>query len=411
MVFKRIRQTLFAPVVVEDKFDAACFNLILFDIFFMPLFPWFSVSLSLPIMLYWYFRRGRFTKYEIEHKFFGIIVILMAISTMFSVFEFDGARYNTDFVTSFKRFMQYITSFMYFFFFQYFFALYRRSITNIIFWGIVYITIFALIYSFNLDAFINFKQLVCPFDPQVSRWNEGVLLMYRFNHMWADPNNVAYATVALSIFYFVEDSTSVIKKYILLICLAYVILCTMSFGGLGVASVLIGYLFLFTNIFRSDKTTILVGILFVVLIVLYILENLEYFTMLVDVGFAQRQEIYGNDGMADGGGRGADFINGLSKFNPLFLFVGSGKEGFVTEIGHICIWYMYGFPVYIYFLYVLFRKRRRQSLIEYLSTIPLFAGFTMNIAIGEQKYMLLTLLISAFYSAKYYNLNYQYSVS
>jgi len=111
-------------------------------------------------------------------------------------------------------------------------------------------------------------------------------------------------------------------------------------------------------------------------------------------------DLYDTDGISGGGGRGADLITGLRKFNPLFLFIGSGKEGFVTEIGHIYVWYMYGLPVYIYFLYMLFRKRKRQLLKEWLIIIPMFVGFTMNIAIGEQKYLLLLLLFNAYYTAK-----------
>ena len=403
-MFGKVKDILFSPTVREDKFDALCFNLILFDIFFVPLFPLFSVSISLPVMLYWYMKRGKKCKYVAEQRNFGVIVVLMFVSTLFSLIDFEDSSYNTDFITSFKRFVQYITSFGYFFLFLYFFINYARRINNIVFWGIVYITGYALLYTFNQEQFIYMKQTLCPFDPQVGRFLDHQLPFFRYNYLWADPNNVAYATTSLSVFYLVEERESTIKKYIVMACLAYIILCTMSFGGIGVAAAIVGYVVVFTDRLKSSKFAVLVGIIAIILIAGYVIVNFDFFYQIYDSGIAQRQDIYGDEGMAGGGGRAADFMRGLREFNPLFLCVGSGQEGFVTEIGHFYVWYMYGLPVYIYFMKVLFWKRKKLSWAEYMPILPMFVGFTMNIAIGEQKYMLLTLLISAYYYAKSYNM-------
>lgn len=401
----KIKQSLFCPSLIENQFDSKCFNLILFDIFFLPLFPWFSVSISLPILLFWFSKKGHLTKFEPEHKPFGIIVVLMAISTIFSLIGFEDASYNTDFFTSFKRFVQYITSFCYFFFFMYFFIQNQRKVTNIVFYGIVYITLYAVFYTLYQDAFVQFKQIICPFDPQVDRWLDGNLLaVYRFNYLWADPNNVAYAITSLSLFYIIEERESILKKYIVLGCLLYVLLCTMSIGGIGVAAVLISFVFFFTDRFWSGKSPAIIVLIALIITVGLVSYNFDYLYQMYDSGIRTRQDLYGSDGMSGGGGRWKDLLRGLSEFNPLFLVVGSGQEGFVTEIGHIYVWYMYGLPVYIYFLYVLFRKKARQTFTEYLPIVPMFVGFTVNIAIGEQKYMLLLILISSYYSAKSYRL-------
>lgn len=400
-MFTKIRKVLFDSEVSEDRFDSLCFNLILFDVFFIPLFPLFSVSVSLPLLLYWFLKRGKRTYIVRERKYFPLVVILMVFSTLFSVFDFEGASYNTDVITSAKRCIQYITSFMYYFFFAYFFMRYKRSINNIVFWGIIYITLYALLYTINQDAFIHLKQIICPFDPQVKRWLQGnQLLVYRFNYLWADPNNVAYASTTMSLFYFIEEKKAALKKYLVLLCLIYILVCTMSIGGIGVAVVLLSYLFVFTNSFRTNTSTIVIGLIILSGCVGYIIYNFDFFYQLIESSIGLRMDLYDTDGISGGGGRGADLITGLRKFNPLFLFIGSGKEGFVTEIGHIYVWYMYGLPVYIYFLYMLFRKRKRQLLKEWLIIIPMFVGFTMNIAIGEQKYLLLLLLFNAYYTAK-----------
>ena len=323
----------------------------------------------------------------------------MIFSTLFSLLGFEGSSYHTTFSTSIKRFFQYIFSFWYFFFFLYFFSKYDRKINSIIFWGVIYITIFAIIYSFNRDLFIYIKQILCPFDPQINRWLNKELLVFRYNFLWADPNNVAYAATSLVLFYLVEEKKEVIYKYILLVCLSFILLCTMSFGGLGVAFVLVSYIVFFTNSLNNSKTSIILGIIAIIGIILFIYTNLDYFQEIYSTGIERRHSIYGNQGIAGGGGRMADFIHGLKEIQPLFLIVGSGQEGFVTEIGHIYLICMYGLPVYIFFMYIMFGKKRGQKFIQYLTIIPMFVGFTINIAIGEQKYLLIILLISAYYAA------------
>lgn len=245
------------------------------------------------------------------------------------------------------------------------------------------------------------KQVLCPFDPQIARWINYELLVYRFNYLWADPNNVAYATTSLSLFYIIEEKKSVIRKYIVLLCLAYILLCTMSLGGIAVAFVFFTIITLFSNVFRRNKSDFFIGTIAILMIVVFVSYNFEFFYDLFNSGILKRHEVYGSIGTAGGGGRVEDFLRGVQKFNPLFLIVGSGQEGFVTEIGHIYLICLYGLPVYIYFMYVLFKKKHNQTLFEYITILPLFIGFTMNIAIVEQKFLLITILISAYYSAKY----------
>lgn len=386
-----------------NRIDKICFYIILIDIFFIPLFPLFSVSMSLPVLLYWYFIRGKKTRFIREQKYFGIVIVLMLISTLFSLFGFEGSSYQTTFSTSIKRFFQYLFSFWYYFFFVYYFIKNPININKLVFYGIVYIGLFALLYFFSTDVFIRVKQILCPFDPQVARWLNHELPVYRFNFLWADPNNVAYAATSLSLFYIVEERQAIVRKYLVLLSLLLILLCTMSIGGIGVAAGLIPLIFLFSDSFRRDKKHLIISIFVLLLVVAFIIYYYGFFYELVEKGILARREIYDSNGSDGAGGRGGDFLRGLGRMNPLFLFVGSGQEGFVTEIGHLYLICMYGFPVYVYFMYILFKKRHHQTLFEYLTIIPVFIGFTMNIAIIEQKFLLITLLISAYYSAKSYN--------
>lgn len=384
-----------------ERIDKFCFYSILIDIFFIPLFPSFSVSISLPILLYWFLIRGYKTKVLQERKYFSLIIVLMTISTFFSLVGFEGSSYDTTFSTSLKRFFQYLFSFWYYFFFVYIFKTYKVNINNIIFWGIIYIGLFALIYFYSQDLFITIKRTLCPFDPQVERWLNHELPVYRFNFLWADPNNVAYAIGSLSLFYIVEDKKAVIKKYVILLCLLFTLLCTMSLGGIVVITPLILVILFFSKSFRQNKLNLIIGLLALLGLVFFIYTYFDFFYELINSGIIKRHDIYDSNGSDGAGGRSDDFMRGLGKLNPIFLFVGSGQEGFVTEIGHLYLLCMYGLPVYIYFMYIMFRKFRRQTYFEYFTLLPIFVGFSMNIAIGEQKFLLITLLISAYYTAKY----------
>lgn len=393
---------LFVKSIYERRIDTICFNLILFDIFFLPLFPWFSVSISLPIIIYWYLTNRRKVRFLKESRYFGIIVVLMVISTLFSFLDFGDLRYETTFSTSVKRFFQYLFSFWYFFFFLYFFSKYKRNISNIIFWGIIVIACYALIYSFNQELFFNIKKTLCPFDPQIFRAD--TVFIYRYNFLWADPNNVAYASTGLVSFFIIESKGDIIRKYISILCLLFILLCTMSIGGICIAIVTIGYIVCFSKGLRQGKISLVNGLVVIFLLMVLVIQYGEYFVELYNNGLGKRQDLYGGSGISGGGGREEDFINGLGKLNPIFLVAGSGQEGFVTEIGHIYLLCLYGLPVYIYFMYILFGKRKKQTFLEYISIIPFFVGFTMNIAIGEQKFLLMLLLISAYYAARNYNL-------
>lgn len=402
MLIGKVKSELFAPTFPEDRLDANCFNLIVFDLCFLPLFPLFSVSLTLPVIVYWYYKRNKYFSQNIEHRYFKNIIIIMILSTFISlIYWSDMVQLETTFVTSVKRFFQYLTSFWLYYLLYYFFYKYKRNISNIIFWALLNILVYALIYTYNQELFISLKQTLCPFDPQVARWLDKTLPVYRFNYLWADPNNVAYAISGLSAFYLVESSKeSVIRKYIVIIVTSFVLITTMSIGGIAVFGAILGFIACFTTKLRGSKKAICIGVVMIIIIINFIGYYWDFFYEILESGLLKRTEIYGDDGLKGGGGRLHDLLRGLNYFNPMFFLVGSGKEGFVTEIGHIYISYMYGIPVYIFFIYILFRKRYRQTLVEYMPILPFFVAFTINIAIIEQKVLLFLILFSAYYSAK-----------
>ena len=389
-----------------DNFDKFCFWTILIDIFFFPYFSIISTSYSIPLIVLWFLLRGKRTHNVTEYKYFPVVIILMVIAVVMCLLYSGETLYETTFITSVKRFVQYLTSFWYFFFFAYYIKRYRPNLNKIVFWAIIYIAVLALFYFLFRDSYATIKATLHPADNHTRRWLLGVLYEYRYNFLWSDPNNVAYAVTAMVLFYFSEDRQGKLsQKMILLVCLAFVLFCTMSIGGIIIGVLSIGF-FAIANALSNRTLTIrsktLISLPIVLAVGVFVIavfwdKIMNFLTSDVIESLLRRISFY-EDSSDITGGRGDDLANAIELLNPLFIFIGSGKEGFTTENGHIYLIAMYGLPVYIFFMYVLFgRKQMRMK--KYIIFLPLFVGFTMNIAIIEQKYLLIALLFAAYFSA------------
>lgn len=389
-----------------DNFDKFCFWTILIDIFFLPYFSIISTSYSIPLIVLWFLLRGKRTHNVTEYKYFPLIVMLMLVAVAMSLVYFGETLYETSFMTSVKRFVQYLTSFWYFFFFVYYIKRYRPNLSKIIFWAVIYIATLGLFYFLFRDNYAAIKATLHPADNHTKRWLSGALYEYRYNFLWSDPNNVAYAVTSMVLFYFSEEGQGrLLQKIILLVSLAFILFCTMSIGGIitGVLSI-VSFVIIkaLSNRMLTIKTKTLISLpiilaLGVLGIIVFWSKIINFLTSDVIKGVLRRISFYDNSSDITGG-RFDDLTNAMKLLNPLFFFIGAGKEGFTTENGHIYLVAMYGLPVYIFFMYVLF-GRKQMKLNKYIIFFPLFVGFTMNIAIIEQKYLLITLLFAAYFSA------------
>lgn len=98
-----------------------------------------------------------------------------------------------------------------FFFFKYYFETYRVSINKVYFYSIIYIVIFAFFYFLNSEAYASIKILVNPVDNHTRR-ALGHEIIYRFNFLWADPNNVAYAVGTLLLTFYQKNRKSIFQR-------------------------------------------------------------------------------------------------------------------------------------------------------------------------------------------------------
>lgn len=183
-----------------------------------------------------------------------------------------------------------------------------------------------------------------------------------------------------------------------MILICFTELCTASNGGiimlLLVLSLQIIFKFLYLIKSRININKILFMLFLLALLILiyrytslykYIYNNYIRITL-------ERASYYSSSS----GGRFDDLVNSFKYLEPFMLILGSGNEGFASEIGHIYWIGMYGGISYLIFMYIMFRVKLNKNYKKFIWMIPFFVGFTMNIAIGEYKWMAIYLFLLAY---------------
>lgn len=383
------------------------FYLIIIDIMFLPYFTLISVSFSVFLIIPWFILNYKKVKKDNEFAFFKLLIILMIISTYISLFYTQNLQIETSLLTSVKRLFQYIICFLYYFYFKNFFKHNSIDLKKIVLFFVFYVMIFAIFYRLLPLDYAKIKIAIHPVDNHTIRYLSNAVT-YRFNYLWTDPNNVAYCFIGVVIWIITRNNISLFLKFVSVIIALFVTFSCMSNGGLIIALCMLLFLILkwLSEVFILQriniKTIWFVIVVIVCLITLYNCTSLGgyiYDNFLLNN--INRFNYYSNNNIAMGG-RILDIKKTISLLSPLFLLIGSGKEGFSYEIGHFYWICMYGLPAYILFIRIVFYKYKQIKLNDYIFIVPFFIGFTLNIAIGEFKWMVILLMFVA-YSKRFIN--------
>lgn len=387
------------------NFNDICFWIITIDIFFLPYLPFVAISGSVLFVALWLLNNILHSqRKELKDKekiFFILMLFIMLISTLCNLFYTGNVHFNTSFSTASKRLVQYCLSFGVYFFYKDYFKRHSITINKIILIFIIYVAIFAILYNFFPMKYAIYKYYITPSDNHTMRYLSN-MVSYRFNYLWVDPNNVAYLIAGISAWYLFNTKNKFTHKMILMIFSIYIIFSTQSIGGLiMLISVVILYIMYFIIKFlksKFDAKTIFYGAIIVVcLLSIYKFSPIGQYiknTYISNINNIKiRSENYSNMTI---GGRGEDIIKAINYLNPILLIVGSGNEGFSYEIGHFYWIGMYGLISYLIFVWIVFRKIKEQSFEEYIWILPFFVGFTLNIGIGEFKWLSILFFLLAY---------------
>lgn len=376
------------------------FWMISIDIFFLPYLSFVAVSGSVFIVAIWLLINIRKIYVSNEFSLFVIMVIFMVFSTLMNFLYTGNVRFNTTFITAVKRLFQYILCFGTYFFYKDYFLKNNINISKLIFKAIIFMTILAIFFKLFPYKYATIKILINPADNHTRRFlaNE---VNYRFNYFWTDPNNISYLLGGLTTWIFLQKNVTIIKKFIVLCSSIFIALCTLSNGGIIVIAIMCIIISLYKIIGALKKgidLKILIEFTLLILLTVFLFE----FTDLKDLIKSDYISLFTNrindyisrDSIT--GGRLEDLKEAIRYLSPTMLIIGTGNEGFVTENGHIYWIGMYGIPAYCIFMWLMFRKERYQGFMQYIWVVPFFVAFTMNIAIGEYKWLAIYLMLLAY---------------
>lgn len=385
--------------ISKVSFSDFCFWFSVFDILFLPYFKWFSISFSVPFIAAWLianiervFKRGE-----------GTIVKLMGIAMLASViisvvYPFD-LRIYTSLSTTVKRSIQYFIILGYYLFYVNYFKNRKVRIDKALGYFIFFTAVLALIYQIIPDLYANVKYFLYPADNHTMRYlnNE---VEYRFNGLLVDPNNVAYVIDGVMAWLLLKEDIATSKKLLVMVASLFIVLSTASTGGLVAYTIVFALMalrMLEPNILKVKPSAVISIMVFVICAVavlsqesVQVIIKEKLFTLLQSrvEHYTTRRDV--------SGGRLSDFVKSLQYMNPLMLVVGIGKEGISFEIGHLYYIGLYGLPAYLGFMWISFRLDRKQRKRDLIWMLPFFIGFTINIAIGEFKWLAIYYLMLAY---------------
>jgi hypothetical protein len=89
----------------------------------------------------------------------------------------------------------------------------------------------AVYYIFDRYGFAHFKTIVNKYDGVVIGFGNDYAT-FRYNFLWTDANNPAYAFTAVMVFLLMKYKFPLYQKGLLMICVLILVLTSMSTGGL-----------------------------------------------------------------------------------------------------------------------------------------------------------------------------------
>ena len=382
--------------------EEVIFWIVAVDILFMPYWNIVVVPISYAIILWWVIKKYKvILKYD-ESVIIALSMFLMLVSTIY------GSVYNYEYGVvgdNVKRLIQFYFAFGYYFFFKYNFEKYVIDLKKIMWLFVLFVFGFAVLFNQNIGLFSKITQM----------WNVGntynVIMqssslmngVFRYNFIWTDPNNIAYAITGIITFILLYTNTGVGEKIILLAINIYVLVSSMSSGGwiCFAISWLACILFKFKskNVIRrytSKKSLVITYIVIIAIIALWYMDVMEE-VLKSDLVYNALNRLRNNEES-----RTAIWMRILKGDNIFkYILIGKGSELYIkgisraTHSGHLFWIYAYGFLSYFIFIKEFFWVGLK-NVQKYIPLISFFLCFTMNTMVGEQKLLIIFLMIGCF---------------
>lgn len=382
--------------------DKLIFWICILDLIFVPYFWKVAVSFSLPIIYIWMLFSSRKILSNKENRLLVFAISLIILSVIISSY-YNASVFSLTFSVS----IVIIQGLGYYFLFKYCILKYNINILKVLKMFSFFVFFMLMLFFINEEFFFK---LIIPWNfranPQQLEeyyfWKE-LIGGYRFAFIWQDPNNIGYIMVSTSAYVLFNCKTANKDKIVFFIIALLTILACKS-AGAALALILTVYLAindgLFKVIYRHKKIKrkkLFLFISIVFLILLFLLLSKVFFTKIVD-SYIERMKYNSNSQRLN------IYKYVLTNFNfskcALWGYgMPSVKDGvyFSPHSAHFLLILAYGFPVYLIFIFIFFRKNIKKSWLEYIWILGIFLGFTLNILITEAKQLGIMMFLFASY--------------
>jgi hypothetical protein len=371
----------------------------LLDILIGPYTFFLATTYSQFIIFFWFLYKDKryFQKKEVSF-YYGILAFIL-LSVIISLVVLPSHMLAKYAIENLKRGLAIGMAISYYFFFYYMFKTYKIDLEKWLLTFVLFVTLWGILYYFNIGIFLTLKVLFNPFDATLSNLvNENFL--YRFNYIWTDPNNVGYALVGVVAFLILSKNTRNIVLIICVLCLLFNLLIIMSAGSF-ISAVLIIPLAIFIRIKNSGTVKNFIMILLSLFVIFYFIN--EYSSLLTNSEVGQ-ESISRLDEKNETGDKRPDIWKELlqSKNIILYTFAGEGVSLFVNgkhyspHSGHFVFIFGFGLICYYFYMYLIFRKSKKQLWTDLIYILPFFLCFTINIGIGELKFAAMLYMLVAY---------------
>jgi hypothetical protein len=367
--------------------------LVLIDLLFLPYLQLVIIPFSLPLICLAIFVLGTRINTDNYVALFGLLAVSAVVSVAVS-FTLPGSGDNL--AENFKRLIQLLSSFVYFFYFRWLASRVPLKLSRISAAFIAWFAILAAAFLLRPEATGEFLRTVYG---KLVTSEETLAEHLRFAYLFTDPNSAAYFLLMAAV-PLLLTRRSLLSLGFTAAIVGAVTFVTQSRGALLVLVFMILVIIypppklLQTMLSARRATAVAMTVLLVAGVIIYLRITAEATTDIIKMAY---ERIFETDDVASGGSRFEIWQRLLGYYYPMPV-----GRGFVLEIGGIPqrphsdllrFMYSYGLLATIPALWFLFSRIGTFTPL----VLPALAAFMINTLIDEQKLLALFLSLLAIY--------------
>lgn len=390
----------------SERFDKFCFYFCLIDLMFLPYFFLITTNYSVPLLILWFVFRFKTIKYKSNFPLIITMTILILLSTCISFIMYPQNVAGTNiYVYNIKSVFQFVSYFLYYIMFANYINNNDVNLKKPLLLLLIFATILSFLYFVDKNLFANLKIFWNSSDDFTNMFLAGEpYLQYRYNFIWTDPNNPGYFFVSLLFFLCLNIKTTLKEKVFVFLCTIIIVISTMSSGtliSLGIVSAILILDAIINN--RKKVLEFIKNIKIVHLILFFVIIGIVGFLIFDNAIFDEFLQRVSNNSLS----YRINIWFRIFKNTDLYKYILLGTGG--TQVilknlsliyphsGEIYLLYSFGLVCMLLFVYCFFRPNMSKNYKKFLFVLPVFIGFTINTIVGEQKFVLLYLLMYCFY--------------